>query len=207
MRRILITLSLVALVGGLLSIQRAPVIPHDGSTANRAAWYRVVQWPESCEFAFRQIFPADDSPAPLVFFAFGASRYLVRIPCTVGAYQTTYTFALYTQQSFGRHRIVPLQFSWFGRDQHNMVRRTVTDQLTGENDFSSTTGELHGFAKTRALGDCGVRYRYRINTDGTTTALRQAHCACNDSGLVDTAHPARTRCERLPLTNPTVAPR
>ena len=143
--------------------QGAPRGMKDVTRAGRAEWRRVLAWPESCEAAYEQAYPGEETYGGVEFHRLGRGRYLVEVVCDGGGIQPSAVFMLYDGR---RARALRLK----GFEDAEEVRALTK--------FVPRTRELLLMSKADAMGTCGlfVRYSFRGARPTVVEARRQDDC-------------------------------
>jgi len=146
-----------------VAAQAPPRVKKNVTRAERAAWRGVLAWPESCEAAYEQSYPDEETYGGVEFHRLGRGRYLVEVVCDGGGIQPSAVFMLYD----GR-RARPLRLKRF--EDETEVRAL--------SKFLPRTRELLLMSKADAMGTCGlfVRYGFRGARPRVVEARRQDDC-------------------------------
>jgi 4-amino-4-deoxy-L-arabinose transferase-like glycosyltransferase len=156
------------------------------AATDRAAWHRLLHWPESCESAWKD---TGTSGAGVALYP-AAPETLVAVQCAPGAYQGD--AMLYLAESGGRS-IGPLVLDLYSDPGDGHPRLGKTTVVLGDLRFDRATGTLTVFDKARGVGDCGIYSRYRLAGGRLVLIDARAKTACNSEGPFDPA-----RWPRLP---------
>lgn len=145
----------------------------------RAAWRKVLAWPESCEEAYRASYAEGETYGGVEFHRLGRGRYLVAVVCDGGGIQPSAVFMLYE----GR-RVRALRLKGFEDER----------EVRALSKFVPATRELLLMSKADAMGTCGlfVRYSFRGARPRVVEARRQDDCGRPD-GSPDTSRWPRVR--------------
>ena len=146
-----------------VAAQAPPRVKKNVTRAERAAWRGVLAWPESCEAAYEQSYPDEETYGGVEFHRLGRGRYLVEVVCDGGGIQPSAVFVLYD----GR-RARPLRLKGFEGET----------EVRALSKFLPRTRELLLMSKADAMGTCGlfVRYGFRGARPRVVEARRQDDC-------------------------------
>ncbi len=165
------------------------------SLADRASWYEKLNWPKSCEedFSFSNTGDLTD-PAGIAFYNTDSDEYLLRVDCSLGAYQKSMVFMLVNIN--GKN----ISGGQLEQQVYNPETKTVEisdaedGQFIGFDSFDSKTKLLTIYTKDRGVGDCGSHSTYRLkNTD--LELIKEAYLSCEDA---DAFHLKNPNTETMP---------
>lgn len=128
----------------------------DEASCERAMWRERLGWDDECENF--------DAGSGIDVYRLDADRSLVRVICTLGAYQGMARIYLWTG---GRGRLLVFPVP----DSNRPGKLEVTSDLSNFADFEADKKELVVWRRYRGLGDCGSWVRYGFS--GATVVVRE----------------------------------
>jgi hypothetical protein len=106
-------------------------------------------------------------------------KYLVQIQCSLAAYQATFEYVLWIDQS-PQPRVVPLDFDVFAEPkQGEPPKRTKERSLVGMPRVNVRSQTMTNFTKFRGLGDCGSSAIYKLEGDRLVLQEYRAKYECD----------------------------
>lgn len=120
----------------------------DVTRVERAEWRGVLGWSDSCEEAYEQSYPNEETYGGVEFHRLGRGRFLVEVVCDGGGIQPSAVFMLYD----GR-RARTLRLKGFEGD----------GEVRALSKFVPSTRELLLMSKADAMGTCGLFVRYSFS--------------------------------------------
>lgn len=174
--------ALLLAFASVVAAQAPPRVRKNPTRAERAGWRALLRWPDSCEAAYEESYPAGETYGGLEFHPLGRGRYLVEVTCDGGGIQPGSVFMLYD----GR-RARTLKLKGFGGEE----------EVRALTKFDARASELLLMSKTDAMGTCGlyVRYSFRGPRPRVVEARRQDDCG-RPGGTPDTSRWPRVRLQR-----------
>lgn len=162
----------LALSHGVLAVEIDFPKQQNMTAQQRAQWFNVLHWDDSCESDFREA-QRDDNFGGLSFWPLAPQKYLIEAQCMQGPYQASYIY-LYYDESAKKPTARQLSFQTLEKVDGKIQESSVPElaQAYSETDkeyshFNTQTKELTVVTKYRGLNDCGHFAVYKINEDGT----------------------------------------
>ena len=119
----------------------------------------MLRWPETCEEAHDST--AIHADAALKFHPIAPRRWVVKVDCTLGAYQG-YAIYLLLDERVTPPAVTLLQFRTYTAPEERKLVRTVTTELWGQAEIHDDTKELVVWNRYRGPGDCGALVTYAL---------------------------------------------
>jgi hypothetical protein len=139
--------------------------PASDPTAERARWRARLAWPERCETDHRAAVAALAlADARLEVHDLGGGRRLIVVGCTRGAYQSSARYYV-VDESVEPARSVPLLVPTWELDDEEIWQPREVEELAAETSFDTRARVLTLLTRSRGLGDCGLRVRYRVQKE------------------------------------------
>jgi len=179
--KLLLLSVLLILSFGYAETEYIPVIKSDLTYADRQAWHKVLDWPQSYEDAFVQTHYSieDDSPASMRFYALDDAWHLVEINTFLGAYQPGYIYMLYNQDWQEGFLV---SFSSVNELDDGSYSISSQIEVAALPTFFEEEGELELFFRYRGVGGCGVLNRYRFEYESAyLMTIREQTCEAADA--------------------------
>ncbi|HEX8499252.1 MAG TPA: hypothetical protein VF659_01580 [Pyrinomonadaceae bacterium] len=179
-RSALAALAVVLACAGPAAAQGVPRVKGDAKRADRAAWRKVLAWPEACEEAYRAAYPPGEDYGGLEFHRLGRGLHLVEVVCDGGGVQPGAVFVLYDERRPRRPRLLKLK-GFDGEDEAG--RPLPYSEVRALTKFVPRTRELLLMSKADAMGTCGlyVRYSFARGRPRVVEARRQDDCGGPDA--------------------------
>jgi hypothetical protein len=167
--------------------QEVPRKKSNLTRADRAAWYKVLRWPDEFEERWQQAHRnSEPSYSGLTFHELGGGQHLVEINVFPGGYQPIYIFMLYDERTAraGPGRL--LRFKRFGEDARGRPAPVFETEIFGFPEFKARTRRLEIYSKSRGSGDCGsfITYRFAGGTPVVAEA-RERDCVDPPPDVID----------------------
>jgi hypothetical protein len=106
-------------------------------------------------------------------------KYLIQIQCSLAAYQGTFEYALWIDQS-PQPLVIPLEFDVFVEPkQGEQPKRTKERGIVGTPRVNARSQTMTNFTKFRGLGDCGSSAVYKLEGDRMVLQEYRAKYECD----------------------------
>ncbi|AFY69336.1 protein of unknown function DUF1176 [Thalassoporum mexicanum PCC 7367] len=133
-----------------------------------------------CEYGFT----ADSSKDLSTVDPLGNNRYMVQLLCFMGAYQGSYSFAIYSESASAGASVDILSLDVYEPDASGAVKPIKTRAIGGLPTFDPGSQILTVFSKGRGLGDCGSLAHYELKNNQFELIEYRAKFDC-DGNYVD----------------------
>ena len=112
-------------------------------------------------------------------------KYLVQIQCSLAAYQATFEYVLWIDQS-PKPLVIPLEFDVFAEPkQGEQPKRTKERGLVGLPRVNVRSQTMTNFTKFRGIGDCGSSAVYKLEGDRMVLQEYRAKYECDGKYIQD----------------------
>jgi len=145
------------------------------SLRDREAWRAVLEWPDSCEDAFRSSRAGQDGG--VVFTELEPGLSVVEVVCAAGAYQPSSMFIRLDERDSSPVAVL-LEFSVYRSPDGTSLELSSDQELWGEPFLSPGTKELSVLALSRQLADCGIWSKYTVATERPSLVAAAVRLPC-----------------------------
>ncbi|MBD2175602.1 DUF1176 domain-containing protein [Pseudanabaena sp. FACHB-1998] len=118
-------------------------------------------------------------------FQISEKKYLVQIQCFLAAYQGSFEYALWIDES-PKPRVIPLEFDGFQESKEGEPPKRITSRsIAGTPRFNVRSQTMTNFTKFRGVGDCGSSALYKLEGDRMVLQEFRAKYACDGKYIKD----------------------
>ncbi len=113
------------------------------------------------------------------------TRYLVQVQCFLAAYQGSFEYALWIDES-PQPRVIPMEFDMFEEGTNGQApKRTISRSIAGMPRVNVRSQTMTNFTKFRGLGDCGSSALYKLEGDRMVLQEYRAKYECDGKYIQD----------------------
>lgn len=140
------------------------------SRTDREYWRRLLNWSDECESGFHY----SESFSGIKIYLGNDEKYILRVTCTLGAYQGYQQF-YHLSLSGGKATIKVLQFPLYEVNNKKVLKKTSSSELWGNVLNNSDYKNITILNQYSGYGNCGTLTTYKIVDEKVTaTKFRSA---------------------------------
>ena len=121
-------------------------------------------------------------------YSVGDQKYLVKISCSLAAYQESFEVFLYAKTAAGI-KVVPLSLTEFVRESSGELTRSEVKSAGGLAEYNPEERSLSIFSRSRGLGDCGTLAEYKFDGEQLELVSYRAKFECDGKFVEPSEYP------------------
>ena len=121
-------------------------------------------------------------------YSLGDQKYLVKMSCSLAAYQESFEVFLYAKTTAGV-KVAPLSLSEFVRESSGELTRNEVKSAGGLAEYNPEERSLSIFSRSRGLGDCGTLAEYKFEGEQLELVSYRAKFECDGKFVEPSEYP------------------